>query len=109
MMRWMRRSARPMPLCAWSNGSAWCSCCQTRTSLFRPRLVRANSAGVENALPAAEKATVSAKWKWQREYGGARLQAAEGRREEALSTATGLTVMQERTNRAEGLSFQGGV
>ena len=75
------------------------------------QLALGDTAGVERTLQSLEKQKpkLTMQLTWQRDYLAARLQHAEGRLEDALQTSTNLLSALDRTNRAEGVSFQGSV
>lgn len=79
--------------------------------LGEAQMALGENAGVENTLRLLEKqkSKLNTQLSWQRDYLAARLQRAEGRLEEALQTSENLTAGLDRTNRAEGVSFRGGV
>jgi len=79
--------------------------------LGEAQLALGNNAGVERTLGLLEKQkpSLSMQLKWQRDYLAARLQRAEGHLEEALQISEDLLGALDRTNRAEGVSFRGGV
>jgi TolA-binding protein len=79
--------------------------------LGEAQLAMDNNAGVESTLQALEKqkSKLTMQLKWQRDYLAARLQRAEGRLDDALQTSDGLIGALDRTNRAEGVAFRGGV
>ena len=79
--------------------------------LGEAQLAMFNNAGVESTLQALEKqkSKLTMQLKWQRDYLAARLQRAEGRLDEALQTSDSLIGALDRTNRAEGVAFRGGV
>ena len=79
--------------------------------LGEAQLALGNNAGVESTLQSLvkQKPSLSMQLKWQRDYLAARLQRAEGRLEDALQTSDDLLGALDRTNRAEGVAFRGGV
>jgi TolA-binding protein len=77
--------------------------------LGEAQLARGNTAGAEHTLKLLDAQTPNTSSKWQRDYLVARVQRAEGRLEDALQSSASLLITQDRTNRAEGVVFQGGV
>ena len=79
--------------------------------LGEAQLALGNNTGVEDTLGSLEKQkpSLSMQLKWQRDYLAARLQRAEGHLDEALQISEDLLGALDRTNRAEGVSFRGGV
>jgi TolA-binding protein len=76
--------------------------------LGEAQLAQGNNAGVEGTLHSLEAVSLNTQLKWQRDYLLSRLQRAEGNLEDAYQTSANLIgTQQDRTNRAEGVSFQG--
>jgi TolA-binding protein len=66
-------------------------------------------AAVQSTLHLLEAQPMGTQLKWQRDYLASRVQRAEGRLEESLQSAESLLATQDRTNRAEGVTFVAGV
>src|SRR6185503_6876400 len=79
--------------------------------LGEAQLALGDNAGVESTLRSLEKQKpkLTMQLTWQRDYLAARVQHAEGRLDDALQTSTNLLSALDRTNRAEGVSFLGGL
>ena len=79
--------------------------------LGEAQLALGDHAGVANTLRSLEeqKSQFSTLLTWQRDYLAARFQRAEGHLEEAARISEGLLGALDRTNRAEGVAFRGGV
>lgn len=77
--------------------------------LGEAQLAQGNSAAVESVLHALEKQPLSTRLRWRRDYLEARVQRAENRLDDALHSANILVLTEDRTNRAEGVSFQAGI
>ena len=78
--------------------------------LGEAQLAQGDNPGVERTLHSLEAFSLNTQLKWQRDHLAARLQRAEGHLDEAYETSANLLgPQQDRTNRAEGVSFRGAV
>jgi TolA-binding protein len=77
--------------------------------LGEAQLAQGKFADVERTLHSLETQTLDTQLKWQRDYLACRLQRAQGRLEEAVQNSANLLATQDRTNRAEGVSFAASV
>lgn len=77
--------------------------------LGEAQLALGDFTGVNRTMELLNKQTLNTDLKWQRDYLAARLQRAEGHLEDALRTAATLLTTEDKTNRAEGVTFEAGL
>jgi TolA-binding protein len=77
--------------------------------LGEAQLAQRDFARVAETVKALDKQTLNTQLRWQRDYLALRRQRAEGRLEDALAGAASLVIIEDKTNRAAGFTFQAGV